>query len=50
LVARGEPDRLKEGETRLIIVTALALAPLLAVDNESAKRLDEAAAVFSEVM
>jgi lipid-binding SYLF domain-containing protein len=35
---------------RLMILTALALTPLLAIDNEPAKRLDEAAAVFSEVM
>jgi SH3 domain-containing YSC84-like protein 1 len=32
------------------MVTTLALTPLLAVDNEPAKRLDEAAAVFTEVM
>ena len=32
------------------IVTTLALAPRLAVDNEPAKRLGEAAAVFSEIM
>jgi len=32
------------------IIVALALTPLLAKDNEPAKRLDEAAAVFSEVM
>jgi lipid-binding SYLF domain-containing protein len=32
------------------IVTTLALTPLLAADNEPAKRLDEAAAVFSEIM
>jgi len=32
------------------IVTTLALTPLLAVDDEPAKRLDEAAAVFSEIM
>ena len=32
------------------IVTTLALTPLLAVDNEPAKRLDDAAAVFSEIM
>jgi lipid-binding SYLF domain-containing protein len=31
-------------------VTTLALTPLLAVDNEPARRLDEAAAVFSEIM
>src|SRR3954470_11141744 len=35
---------------KLIIVAALAVAPLLAVDKESAKRLEESAAVFSEVM
>jgi lipid-binding SYLF domain-containing protein len=32
------------------IVTTLALTPLLAVDDEPAKRLAEAAAVFSEIM
>jgi SH3 domain-containing YSC84-like protein 1 len=32
------------------VATTLALAPLLAADNEPARRLDEAAAVFSEVM
>src|ERR1043166_2472481 len=35
---------------RLILVTTLALAPLIAKDSEPAKRLDEAAAVFSEIM
>src|SRR5678815_291020 len=35
---------------RFAIVAALALTPLLAKDNEPAKRLEEAAAVFSEVM
>src|SRR5579863_635679 len=35
---------------RFIIVTALVLTPLFAKDNEPAKRLGEAAAVFSEVM
>ena len=35
---------------RFILVTTLALTPLLAKDNEPAKRLDEAAAVFSEIM
>jgi hypothetical protein len=35
---------------RLIMVAALALTPLLAKDNEPVNRLDEAAAVFSEVM
>jgi lipid-binding SYLF domain-containing protein len=32
------------------IATTMALAPLLAADNEPAQRLDEAAAVFSEIM
>ncbi len=32
------------------VATTLALAPLLAADNEPAKRLNEAAAVFSEIM
>ena len=32
------------------IVTTMALTPLLAVDDEPATRLDEAAAVFSEIM
>lgn len=35
---------------RFTIVAALALTPLLAKDSEPAKRLDEAAAVLSEVM
>jgi len=35
---------------RRILLTALAITPLLAADREPAKRLDEAAAVFSEVM
>jgi len=35
---------------RMILVATLAIAPLLAIDNEPAKRLDEAAAVFSEIM
>src|SRR5450432_4520274 len=35
---------------RVMLVAALAIAPLLAKDSESAKRLTEAAAVFSEVM
>jgi len=35
---------------RLIMVAALALTPLLAVDKQSMKRLEESAAVFSEVM
>ena len=32
------------------LATAVALAPLLAADDEPAKRLDEAAAVLSEIM
>ena len=35
---------------KLLIVTALALTPLLAKDDEPAKRLTEASAVFSEIM
>src|ERR1700736_6376191 len=35
---------------RIVLVTALAITPLLAMDKESAKRLNESAAVFSEVM
>jgi len=35
---------------RLMILAVLAVAPLLAEDNEPAKRLDEAAAVFAEIM
>jgi len=32
------------------VVTTMALTPLLAADNEPAKRLDDAATVFSQVM
>lgn len=35
---------------RIILVAALVLTPMLAKDNEPAKRLAEASAVFSEVM
>jgi len=35
---------------RYILLATLAIAPLLAKDNEPAKRLDEAASVFSEIM
>jgi SH3 domain-containing YSC84-like protein 1 len=35
---------------RMILVATLAIMPLLAKDKEPAKRLNEAAAVFSEVM
>src|SRR6201981_2635552 len=35
---------------RLILIATLALAPLMAKNNEPLQRLDEAAAVFSEAM
>lgn len=35
---------------KLILVTTLALTPLMAADNEPVKRLNEATAVFSEIM
>ena len=35
---------------KLLLIAAVALTPLLAKDNEPAKRLNDAAAVFSEVM
>ena len=35
---------------RMILMATLALAPLLAKDNEPAKRLQESAAVFTEIM
>ena len=35
---------------RMILVAALAVAPLMANDNDSVKRLDESATVFSEIM
>ena len=35
---------------RMILTAALAIVPLLAKNNEPVKRLDEAAAVFTEVM
>ena len=35
---------------KIVLVTALALTPLLAIDKDSTKRLNESAAVFSEVM
>jgi lipid-binding SYLF domain-containing protein len=35
---------------KLLLIAAVALTPLLAKDNSSNKRLDDAAAVFSEVM
>jgi lipid-binding SYLF domain-containing protein len=41
---------MRQKKIKLIMVAALAVAPLLAVDKESVKRLEESAAVFSEVM
>ena len=35
---------------KLIILTALTVVPMLALDKEPAKRLEESAAVFSEIM
>src|ERR1051326_7699288 len=35
---------------RMILAATLAIVPLLAKNNDSVKRLDESAAVFSEVM
>jgi SH3 domain-containing YSC84-like protein 1 len=35
---------------RMILMATLAIAPLLAKDNEPVKRLNEAAAVFGEIM
>lgn len=35
---------------RMILAGTLVVAPLLATDNEPVNRLDEAAAVFSEIM
>lgn len=35
---------------KVMLVTALALTPLMAMDRENAKRLEESASVFSEIM
>ncbi len=35
---------------RMILAATLAIAPLLAIDNDSVKRLNETSAVFSEIM
>ncbi len=35
---------------RMILAAALAIVPMLAKDNDSVKRLNEASAVFSEIM
>jgi SH3 domain-containing YSC84-like protein 1 len=40
----------KEEKMKLILIAVVALTPLLAKDDESARRLDDAAAVFSEIM
>jgi lipid-binding SYLF domain-containing protein len=40
----------KVEKMKLVLLTTLALVPMLAKDNEPVKRLNEAAAVFSEVM
>jgi lipid-binding SYLF domain-containing protein len=40
----------KGDEMKLVLIAAVAITPLLAKDNEPAKRLSDAAAVFSEIM
>src|SRR5207237_1376608 len=52
LTRRLRPGVAKERgqEMKSILVAVVALAPLMAKDREPVKRLDEAAAVFSEVM
>ena len=50
LSRREVPPTEEAKKMKSILVTALALTPLLAMDKESAKRLDESAAVFSEIM
>jgi lipid-binding SYLF domain-containing protein len=49
---RGDrrPAEEVEMKTQLILAATLAIAPLLAQDNEPASRLNEASAVFSEIM
>src|SRR5450755_3897358 len=49
-VARVPFRQKRPREMKFMIVTALAIAPLLAMEKDSAKRLDEATAVFSEIM
>src|ERR1043166_7222324 len=46
----GKPGRRKRWKMKLILMIALALVPLVAKDNEPVKRLNGAAAVFTEVM
>src|SRR5687767_9294770 len=40
----------KEGSMRIVLAAALTLPLLLAKESEPVQRLDEAAAVFSEIM
>src|SRR5579872_5122336 len=47
---REHPRQEKGEQMRLLLVAAVAITPLLAKDNDAAKRLSESAAVFSEVM
>src|SRR3954447_22358675 len=49
-MSQGFLRQKRQKKMKLIMVAALAVAPLLAADKESVKRLNEAAAVFSEVM
>lgn len=49
-VAKDIDDDVRGEGMKLIITAALVVVPLLAIDKEPAKRLGEAAAVFSEVM
>src|SRR5262245_45939912 len=42
--------REKSLSMRIVLVAALAVAPLLSKGNDSVKRLNEASAVFSEIM
>jgi lipid-binding SYLF domain-containing protein len=49
-VSEGFLRHKEQRKMKFMIVTALALTPLLAMDKESAKRLNESAEVFSEVM
>jgi SH3 domain-containing YSC84-like protein 1 len=46
----GFPPTEEVKKMKFIVATALALTPLIAMDKESAKRLDQSAVVFSEIM
>lgn len=46
----GNAGRQKRTNMRFILLATLAITPLLAKDNEPAKRLEEATVVFSEIM